>query len=379
MDVYFLSPKRQRTFKDIFYLVQLRIKSVLLVLLLKSNRLLLMFSQFFSNVRKERISVRNNGDKLVAVRYTRSSLKMRPTFILNIGISSYSDNHVVLNHLAKAIAMLGYHVLIPGFYEMKDCWLRKESVENIGQAVCAISNLSYVDSKHIAVVGVSFSGGMSIIAATTPNVHKNTKLLVAFGTYADIQSALRFSFTGRFKVNGKVKKIVPNPWGRIVFLHNFLENIRKTLNAEKIRKVLGNLIKDREDWAFSDIRHLDPSDRAIVLSAYRDYGRKSKEWLEQLTPKIRELSESLSPVNVRGDLKIPIFLIHGIHDDMIDYGQSVQLSRSLNSSGGVYLHLSDLLHHKDATSFLFNPGKWIIGAAQLSNVFYKILSTLHTK
>ncbi len=369
--------KQDRTFKDILLLTLLRFKSVLLVIFMSKTRILDNYCRRRNNVRKERISLKYNGVNFVALRYSRFPLKKRPLFILNIGISSYSENHVILNRLAKAIALLGYHAFIPCFYEMKDCWVRKESVEHIEHAILAISNLDYVNSNRIGLIGVSFGGGLSLLAVKNPEVNKKVKFALVIGIYSDLESSLRFSFTGKFKVQSKIKCFYPNPLGRIIFFNNFLEKIKLFKNVEKAKKVLGDFLKDRKRLAFENIRNLEPADQKLILSLYRGCENDGVCY-KLINSNIKELSDTISPKYIKDDLGIPIFIIHDIYDDMIDYGQSIDLADSLYSSCGIYLHLSDILCKNKINYLLLHPGRWITGAAKLSNVFYHALAVLYS-
>ncbi len=369
--------KQDRTFKDILLLALLRFKSFLLFILISKTKLLDIFPKHRNNVRKERISIKYNGVNFVALRYSRLPLKKRPAIILNIGISSYSENHVILYRLAKVIAFLGFHAFIPCFYELKYRWIRKESTKHIEHAIFAISNLHYVNSYQIGIIGVSFGGGLSLLAVKNPEVNKKIKFVLVIGTYSNLESSLRFSFTGKFKVKNKTKYIYPNPTGRIIFLHNFLEKIKLFKNEGKIRKILTNFLNGRTIWTFENIRNLEPADQKSILSLYR--GCKNDDvFYKLLNSNIKELSDTLSPKHIKDDVKKPVFIIHGIYDDMIDYGQSVDLAESLSSSGGVYLHLSDILCNKKFSHFLSNPAMWINGGIKLSNVFYHALAVLHS-
>lgn len=369
--------KQARTNKDILLLVFLRLKSLLIAIFISKPKILYVFSDRRQNIRKERISIKYNGVNFIALRYSKIPLTKRPALILNIGISSYGENHVILNHLAKAIALLGYHAFIPSFYEMKDCWIRKESVEHMEHAIFAISNLDYVNSNQIGIIGLCFGGGLSLLAVKNSEVNKKIKFALVLGTYSDLESSLRFSFTGKFKVHNKTKYITPHSNSKIVFLYNFLEKLNLIKNIAKTRKVLGNFLKDRTMLAFENMRYLEPADRKLILSLYRS-SETDDICYKMIISNVKELSDTLSPKHIKDNLRIPIFIIHGIYDDMIDYGQGINLAESLYSSGGVYLHLSDILFNKKVSHFLSNPVKWINGNLKLSNVFYHALAVLHS-
>ncbi|MCK4447838.1 MAG: hypothetical protein KAW56_12255, partial [Candidatus Marinimicrobia bacterium] len=129
--------------------------------------------------------------------------------------------------------------------------------------------------------------------------------------------------------------------------------------------------------AFENMRYLEPADRKLILSLYRS-SETDDICYKMIISNVKELSDTLSPKHIKDNLMIPIFIIHGIYDDMIDYGQGINLAESLYSSGGVYLHLSDILFNKKVSHFLSNPVKWINGNLKLSNVFYHALAVLHS-
>src|SRR5262249_49191722 len=103
------------------------------------------------------------GEDLVPARlYTPRDVVDPPAVVLLHGVQRISSDEPRLVRFARAIAESGVVVLTPAIAEIAEYRIAPASIDTIGSAA---HHLSAQRRRKVAVIGMSFAGGLALLAA----------------------------------------------------------------------------------------------------------------------------------------------------------------------------------------------------------------------
>ncbi|GAC1321121.1 MAG: hypothetical protein NVSMB2_17580 [Chloroflexota bacterium] len=118
-----------------------------------------------------------------------ASSETHSALIMLLGAGDLPRSDIAL-HLADALARLGVVVLIPQSSGMRNERLRFDEVDAIRKSVAILGDVASVDTRRIGILGLSASGGLSLVAAGQPDLRDRLRFVNSFGSYADARTLL---------------------------------------------------------------------------------------------------------------------------------------------------------------------------------------------
>src|SRR5262245_7595041 len=208
---------------------------------------------------------------------------------------------------------------------------------------------------RVALAGVSFAGGLALVAAGRPRLADRIQLVVALGPHADLPRVMTYLCTGRLP-DGTTR--APHDYGVAVLL---LEALPRLVPPEQVaaakQAVLAFLEPSsaastdpgRSPAMFSDARQgadqsPEPSHTLLELLNDRNVaalGQKLLPYVEDLGGAMA-LSPDRSPPTTA-----PVFLLHGTEDNVIPSTETPLLAGFLEQHGNTRVKwlLTPLLSH----------------------------------
>ncbi len=359
--------KQARTFHDILQLCGLRLKSIALPLLLAQQGVWLTLLRSSARVRKEPITINHHqGQQSEAWRYSRSPLKKRPAFILLIKTyQAHADNFIL--QIAKTLAWLGYHVIIPDIQQ--DDYLKNSSVvaRKISNFISGVVELPYIQLPKVGIISAYFASLPLLLALKKYSLADKIGTFLLLAPAANLRRLAHFAFQGKFSGETQWHYRRPDSGLRIALVKNFTDP------PSKIKRLLSELLIYPRSWGLKKTRDLPADDQTAIVAllqnswAARQYEVALKKILSQL-----DLFTGPLPT------ERPVFLLHGIADTWIPFGETLHLSRRLRSLGGVHYTLSAILYADHIMPLVRNPARWFKGIVGLSALFYRWLACLHS-
>jgi len=358
--------KQDRTFREIWQLGWLRLKSVALTLLWAYPDVLTKLLHTYPQVRKERMALSQQNWQGEAWRYTRLPLKKRPAFIIVTQTYLTGAHHFVFQ-LAKALALLGYHVIIPDIQQdnyLKNSTAVGRELEGWIKSVC---RLPYINTRKVGLISAYFASLPLLRVLKQPSVSAEISTFLMLAPAANLRALTHFAFQGKFKAENRWHFHPPDPELRLALVKNFGRLPRK------IKPLISEFLNSPRSWVLQHVRSLSEDYQKALVSLLQ--GSASAQHYEiELKKTLSHPERSAGPVRT----KRPVFLIHGIHNSLIPFGESLSLSRSIKSRGGVHYHLSAILYPDHIMPLLRNPARWMKGMAALSHTFYRCLACLYS-
>ena len=182
----------------------------------------------------------------------------------------------------------------------------------------------------VGVMGLSFAGGLALVAAENPAYAPNFKFVFAVGAQDSMARVTEYYLTGRdVRPDGTTEVLPPHNYGPLVIEYEYLESFLPAADLEPVRAVLrAHLYEDQKGEA-----------RAMLL--LNDTQKREAEDLENATlPATRakiaaaiaahayEFPE-LSPEGGLGTMTTPVYLLHGEADNIIPAAETLWMAREL--------------------------------------------------
>ncbi|OYW03182.1 MAG: hypothetical protein B7X11_03435, partial [Acidobacteria bacterium 37-65-4] len=231
-----------------------------------------------------------------------------------------------------------------------------DDIEDVAGWLAAQPDLA--PTGRIGMVGVSFAGGLALVAAGRPALVGKLDLVAAIGGYGDLPRAMHYLCTGELP-DGRVQP--PHDYGAAVILLAALPHFVPADQVEPLHQVV-KLFLDASSYDVTD-----PARSAALFSEARTRGDALPEpartvmgWVNnrdvktvgpKLLPYIEELggAAALSPERSPATM-VPVFLLHGSHDNVIPYTETPALAAYLRAHGNTRVTslLTPLISHANA-------------------------------
>jgi dienelactone hydrolase len=196
-------------------------------------------------------------------------------------------------------------------------------------------------SGRVGVVGVSFSGGLALVAAGRPRLAGRIAAVVAIGAHADLPRTMRYLCTGRLP-DGTVRP--PNDYGAAVILiaavdklvpDDEVDPLRQTVVAYLVAASVASTDPTTAEQLFAQVRERSTRLAEPARTVMREVNARDLAAIgPRLLPYIDELgsdpalSPDRSPVTTA-----PVFLLHGADDNVIPSTETPLLADYLRTHG----------------------------------------------
>jgi dienelactone hydrolase len=259
---------------------------------------------------------------------------------------------------ARDIAATGHPVLTVELSDLTHYAITTRTTDMIEDAAAwMLAHDGYHGSDgRIGMLGISFGGGLSVVAAGRPSIRDRVGFVMAFGGHGDLPRTLRFLCTG---VQPDGSKRAPHDYGLAIVLLGAADQVVPPAQVAPLRaSILSFLEASRLDMLDkAAAAHEFERARALALNldeparTYMDYvnARDVSHLGPVLLPTVSRLGgdPALSPA--RSPLPAaPVYLLHGTDDNVVPAIESTLLGRQLEQSHhDVHVLLTPLITHAE--------------------------------
>ncbi len=299
----------------------------------------------------------------VAAQFYRPDAATSRTILLIPGIHSMGIDEPRLTALAKDLAGSGVMVMTMALPDLQRYQLTPRSTDVIEDAVAWMTKRSDLAADgRVGLIGISFAGGLSVVAAGRPAIRDKLAYVLSFGGHADLPRVMRYLATGEEAPVPGVETHPPHDYGVAVILYGLADQgivppeqvapLRKGVETFLYASQLTLVDMHQADVTFQKARDYAktlPEPAAMYMTYVND--RNVAKLGPALVPYLGALgadSPALSADRAPAAPAAPVFLLHGSGDTVIPAAESVLLGDYLRSKGvDVPLLLSDLITHAE--------------------------------
>ncbi len=299
----------------------------------------------------------------LAARIFRPGGASRRAVLLVPGVHAAGIEEPRLIGFAEDLAARGLTIVTAELPDLKQYAITPRSTDMIEDAARWLSERRDLASDgRTGLVGISFGGGLSVVAAGRPSIRDRVGFVLSFGGHGDLPRTLRYLCTGVL-ANGS--RHPPHDYGVVIILLGVAERLVPPDQVERLREGIRTFLeashvdmvdKARAQTIFDRARAMaaampEPSRSLMTAVNDRDVARLGP----RLLPHVEALGAdpTLSPVDAPAPLA-PVFLLHGADDNVIPTLESTLLADHLRQQTTVRVLLTPLITHAEVN----RPSDW---------------------
>jgi dienelactone hydrolase len=281
-----------------------------------------------ARVREDAFTFEGARGKVRTRIYTPIDVRDAPGIVMVHGVHRLGIDEPRLIRFARTIAESGVTVMTPDIDELRDYHVDPRSIDTIGESAHAFREK--LSQPKIGIMGMSFAGGLAILAAADPRYAPDIGFVVSVGGHDDLARVSRFFATNRVETfDGKKSDFKAHEYGPLVLVYSRIDDFFAPQDTTVAKDAL-------RLWLWED------RDAARVRA--KDLSRVAKEKMDalfdghidrvapEILAEIERRGDVMSKVSPHGHLEnltVPIFLLHGSGDSVIPATEAMWLAHDV--------------------------------------------------
>ena len=263
-------------------------------------------------------------------------------FLLVPGVHASGVDEPRLIGFARDLASMGHPVVTVGPPDLAGYSISPQVTDAIEDAAVWLSQQPHLaPDGRIGMMGISFAGGLSIVAAGRPTLRGRVAEVLSLGGHGDLPRTLRYLCTGIEPDGGRRP---PHDYGVVIILLGVVDKVVPASQVPALRDALLTFLeasrldlvdKARSAAEFEHARALgaalpEPSQTMMRYVNERDVTHLGPI----LLPHVAALGgdSALSPA-LSSPPAAAVFLLHGSDDNVIPAAETTALARTLRERG----------------------------------------------
>jgi len=262
------------------------------------------------------------------------------------GIHHEGMNEHRMVPFARELARAGLVVLTPEMTDLADYRITHQGVSVIRDAAVYLrARHDVVDDAPVGLLGFSFAGGLSLVAAAEPELAGRVAYVVSVGGHHDLERVLHFLIRNEVETPAGVVPMQAHDYGLVVLLYGAVDRFAPEADRAALRDALrASLHQDR------------PAALAAAARLTTDRGKElwhlaETQKLQTLAPQLEALVDeqradlaALSPRGRLAAIHAPVYLVHGSGDSVIPPSEVQWASAELGKADHIAL-VTPLMEH----------------------------------
>ena len=233
-----------------------------------------------------------------------------------------------LRRLARALAAHGYLVLTPQVDELADYGITKNSAVVIGDAVKELARRS--GAPRVGLLGLSFAGGMALIAACDPSVARQLSVVVAIGAHDDLRRVLDYFESDQTHApDGSLFRMPAHEYGPLVVAYGHASAYFSRKDLGPARRALRALLWEDLPLAHAEAAKLSPRGQARMTLLFAHKTQSLTADTQRGLAAVQAELDAASPHFYLSRLRVPVMLLHGASDNVVPPTETLWLERDM--------------------------------------------------
>ncbi len=251
---------------------------------------------------------------------------------------------------ARALAAAGLAVLTPTLPELLDYRVEAGTVERIGALARQHARLS--GRRRVGVLGISFAGGLSLMAAAREDAGRAIGYVVAVGAHQDLRRLGRYYAGAEVRGPGGERPYTrAHPYGLRIIVRAHANHFFEGEDVGLAREALRLFLDGEPDAARQLSREMSEVGRARMDDLlHRHRYRKLERPLLAAIERNHEQLAAASPRGQLAGLRVPVYLVHGLDDPVIPSIETRWLARQLEGRVPLHALVTPMLRHTDLSA-----------------------------
>lgn len=263
--------------------------------------------------------------------------------VLLHGIHDLGIEEPRLTGFARAMAGTGVEVMTPELRDLADYRVTPQTIDRIGISAVILSTQLKVEK--VGIIGLSFAGGLSLLAAARPEYARKTAFVAAIGAHDDLARVSRFFATNTVeKPDGTVAPFAAHEYGVLVLVYAHLDHFFSAEDAPIAREALRLWLHEKPEPSLAAAKTLSPQGQEMFDKLLHHHDELRPKLLEEIAAHGDEMAP-VSPHGKIGNMTVPVFLLHGAGDNVIPPTETLWLAHDLPPGNAKRVLISPALIH----------------------------------
>jgi pimeloyl-ACP methyl ester carboxylesterase len=268
-----------------------------------------------------------------------------PGMVVVHGVHHLGVNEPRLMAFSRALAQSGIQVFTPELPDIADYQITHGSVDIIG---IAAQHFARQIGSPVGILGLSFAGGESLLAAADPRYANSIAFVMSIGAHKDMHRVAEFFVSGHIaRPDGSIVTMKPHEYGPLVLMYSHLGEFFPAADVPAAHETLKLLLyEDVPDSKLSATK-LSTSSQAKMALLYQHDSSIFNANIETAIAHHAAEMATVSPHKQLQSLHKPVLLLHGAGDDVIPATEMLWLAKDVPDG---YLRdalVTPLLSHVD--------------------------------
>jgi pimeloyl-ACP methyl ester carboxylesterase len=279
-----------------------------------------------------------------------------PGLVLLHGVHHLGIEEPRLVNFAHALSGAGIEVMTPELKDLADYHVSVPTIDQIGISAVILSH--ELHQARVGTLGLSFAGGLALLAATRPEYANNMAFVVSIGGHDDLARVSRFFATNTIeRPDGTVAPFEAHEYGVLVLAYAHLEDFFAAPDIPAARDALRFWLYEQADLSREAANRLSSEGKAKLdqILHHRDQMR------QQLLDEIKLHGDEMAAVSPHGrmsGLTVPALLLHGSGDAVIPTTETQWLAKDVPPQDLKSVLISPALGHVNVEASVTIGQKW---------------------
>lgn len=267
---------------------------------------------------EEELQLSSSGARVRARLYRPPTAGRHHGLVVAHGIHYQGIDEQRLVPFARALARSGLVVLTPELVDLADYRLTRDSVDRIATSVNYLAQRNdLIDSDRVGLLGFSFAGGLSLVAASESTLKDRLEYVTSVGGHHDLDRVFHFLLTNEIQTPNGVVRAKAHDYGLAVILYANLGEFLSEPELTPTRDAFRAWLHEDRPTALGIARSLNGEGARLFRLLQEQRLGELAPPLKAAVEKHRPELQSLSPRGQLNRIAAPVYLLHGSHDSVI--------------------------------------------------------------
>jgi pimeloyl-ACP methyl ester carboxylesterase len=246
--------------------------------------------------------------------------------------------------------------MTPELQDLADYRITPRTIDTIGASAVILSTRL---KQRVGIIGLSFAGSLSLMAAGRPEYAHKIGFVLAVGGYEDMARVARFYTTDvETEPDGKQIHAQSHEYGPLILAYAHLEDFFSARDVPVARQVLRQWIWE-DPQAMKSAAGLSPQGKKTLDLLLHHRDQLQQDFLSEISERQADM-DAISPRGKLAGLNTPVYLLHGSADNIIPPSETRWLQRDVPKQELKGMLISQALTHVNAGNGEPLSEKWAL-------------------
>ena len=257
--------------------------------------------------------------------YAPQDVKSPGGIVLLHGVHHLGIEDPRMWNLARALAGAGVLVMTPELQDLADYRVTARTIDVIGDSAVLLSQRM---DRNVGIIGLSFAGGLALLAADRSEFRDKIGYVVAIGAHDDMGRVARFFAANVIaRPDGIETPFQAHEYGVLVLAYSHLEDFFSPRDVPIAREALRRWLWEQPD-AMKAAAALSPEGQKTLDLLLHHREQMREPLLAEITLHKDEMA-AVSPHGHLARLHTSVFLLHGAGDTVIPSSETLWLAKEV--------------------------------------------------